>query len=214
MKLLQLAIVICVGICLGRAQVPPPALIIPAFDFQVTCSLGLSDSGCRDAQRTVQSALADLRPSVRDWRFIVVPDERWEATCKGFGLKPCVPAFSNLTMRATYLNARLAVLIDRGKPDEELAAYTRLTGKDRLEWALAHELGHILCGTANQDVAETAALSLRAGRNPGGCPVYGKEKMTAPQDPVGAGHARPGDHFTLSASRLATVFLSVSASRR
>jgi hypothetical protein len=73
-------------------------------------------------------------------------------------------------MRARYLNRRLAVLIDDGgKVDAEMTRYTSLTGEDRLKWVLAHELGHLLCHTADQEVAEKVGLSLRASRHPGGC---------------------------------------------
>ena len=153
---------------LGQAQTP---------ELSVMCSQGLTGDGCRNAQTSVRVVLEVLRPALRSWRFIVVPDTRWADTCKAFRLKPCVPAFSNLKIRATYLNSRLAVLID-GTFDEEMAHYTRLTGENRLEWVLAHEFGHILCGTADQNVAEDAGLRLRGSGGPAGCPVDADRKRT------------------------------------
>jgi hypothetical protein len=151
------------GICLGQAQTS-------GADVLVICSKGLAGNGCRDAQAAVRRVVDALHPSVQGWRIILVPDERWESACRGFRLKPCPPAFSNLTMRATYLNRRLAVLIDQdGKVDEELARYTTLTGEDRLKWVIAHELGHLLCETADQDVADKVGYSLRVSRHPVGC---------------------------------------------
>jgi hypothetical protein len=135
----------------------------------VICSKGLAGDGCRYARVAVRRVIDALQPSVQDWRIILVPDEHWASTCSGFRLKPCAPAFSNLTKRATYLNSRLAVLGDDGRVDEDLLRYTRLTGEDRLKWVLAHEFGHLLCETADQEVAEKAGLSLRASRHPEGC---------------------------------------------
>ncbi len=131
-------------------------------ELPVNCGHDMPLKSCRFAQASVQRALETLRPRLHEWRFVVVPDSAWPRTCTAFHLKPCVPAFSNLTMRATYLTAGLAVLIPAGRVDEDLNHLTPLTGEARLEHVLAHELGHILCGTANQDVAEDAGRRLRA----------------------------------------------------
>jgi hypothetical protein len=72
-----------------------------------------------------------------------------------------VPAFSHFTLRATYPNSRLAVLMDGQSFDEELARFTPLSGILRLEWVLGHELGHILCGTTDHDIAEDAGNRTR-----------------------------------------------------
>lgn len=158
---MKLAFAVFVGICLGQAETS-------RYDIPVICSKGLAGDSCRDAQAAVRRVIEDLFPSLRDWRIVIVPDEQWATECKRFRLKPRVPVFSNLTMRATYLTRRLAVLGEEAGVDEDLLLYTRLTGEDRLKWALAHELGHVLGGATDQDGTNNVRLSPRVSRYPAG----------------------------------------------
>jgi hypothetical protein len=70
---------------------------------------------------------------------------------------------AKITMRATYLNRRLAALGDNGRVYEDLLRYIQLTGEDRLKWVLVHELGHLLCDTADYPTLRTKRLPRRSG---------------------------------------------------
>jgi hypothetical protein len=172
-KLQKPAIAVLIAIFACPAQTAPSPVLAVQPDLLVTRGDGFTPAGCQFAQASMAQALKTLRPPLRDWRFVVVPDARWPEACKAFRLKPCVPAFSNFAIRATYLTSRLAVLIDHGRVDEDLIRYSKLTGEARLESVLAHELGHILCGTADQEIADDAGRRWRASRRMTAC-VAGK----------------------------------------
>jgi hypothetical protein len=143
----------------GQSQDAPAPLNLNGILVQ--CSNESRPRECHNSQVAMRLALEAIRPALRDWRFVVVPDNRWAQTCATFRLERCVLAFSHLGIRATYLNSRLANLVEGPHWDEELARFTPLTGMPRLEWVLGHELGHILCGTAAEDIAEDAGNRMR-----------------------------------------------------
>lgn len=132
------------------------------------CADGLSPGECRYAQAGIKLSLERLKPELSDWRFVVIDSRRWSSTCKRFKLKPCVPAFSDIDQHATYLISTL--LVNNSRLNEDLQRYSNLTGQDRLDWVISHELGHILCATANEQVAENAGGKLRySNRHRSGC---------------------------------------------
>jgi len=127
----------------------------------IVCAKGFTTGDCRNRQAAVKLALEAIHPPLQDWRFLIVPDHHWRHACVAFGRQRWVPAFTNLESHATYLNSRLAVLFEPPGFDEELARFSPFTGVQRLEWVLGHELGHILCGTPDQEIAEDVGNRLR-----------------------------------------------------
>jgi hypothetical protein len=129
----------------------------------VLCGTGISDGDCHFAIGTFHLAIEDLPVDIPAWRWVIVPSEHWAQVAHDSGVKPSVPAFSNLDTRSTYVNASLVFPSQR--IDENLQRYSSRTGTDRLRWVLAHESGHILCQTHNEQVAEKAAGRLQSGGN-------------------------------------------------
>lgn len=128
---------------------------------KVQCGSGFSDDNCQMVSAICHRALDQLPGGTKEWRWVIVPSDRWTNVARDFGVKPTVPAFSILEARATYLDASL--LETTGRIDENLQRYSNRTGFDRLRWVLAHESGHILCQTHDEKVAQRAAGQVEFG---------------------------------------------------
>jgi hypothetical protein len=128
----------------------------------VLCADGLSGRDCQLAQGIVRLSLKLLSRSVPDWRVVIVAERRWAATAELYGIKATIPAFTDLSIRTTYLKASL--VFRDGRVDESLEPYTSSQGSTRLAWVIAHEYGHILCETRNEQKASAAAGRLIYGR--------------------------------------------------
>ena len=127
----------------------------------VVCSNGFTPSDCDFVAGTFQLSLAQLRLIVPGWRWIVVSPTAWPKVAASFGVTPTTPAFSDLGIRSTYVNADLLRFDTR--IDENLQRFSNRSGMDRLRWVVAHEAGHILCGTKNEAKAQTAGQRLEGG---------------------------------------------------
>ena len=137
----------------------------PASRFSVPwlgCGTGLEGEHCQMALEAVSQALHQLNPHLAGWRVIVVPDNQWQTTSAAFAVHDSVPAFSNLPMASTYLNAEL--IFPDNDTDMKLLGLTRLTGMKRLQWVLAHEYGHIVCRTHEEAKAARAGDYLLRGQ--------------------------------------------------
>ena len=131
-------------------------------DPTVVCGVGLARGDCELAKGIVRLALSRLSTSVSGWRFVVVSHSLWDETTDLFHIKRLTPAFSSLGMRTTYVESNL--VFQDGRVDENLQRYTIRTGIDRLTWVMAHEYGHILCQTTDEQRANAAAGRLMFGR--------------------------------------------------
>jgi len=128
----------------------------------VLCADGLSGGDCQLAQGIVRLSLKELSASVPDWRVVIIPESRWTTTARMYRIKSTTPAFTDLGIRTTYIEASL--VFRDGRVDENLQRYTSSNGADRLVWVIAHEYGHILCNTRNEQQATAAAGRLMYGR--------------------------------------------------
>lgn len=128
----------------------------------VLCADGLSGSDCQLAQGIVQLSLKTLSASVPDWRVVIIPESRWATSARMYELKSTTPAFTDLSIRTTYIEASL--IFQDGRVDENLQRYTSSKGTARLVWVIAHEYGHILCNTRSEQQATSAAGRLIYGR--------------------------------------------------
>jgi len=139
----------------------PGSVPVPPETSYIVCGTGFAKSECQFATNFVRLTLKDLKVNIPGWRWVVVPASQWKQTALSFGVKPSVPAFSSLSIGVTYVTSDLMVPTQR--VDENLLAYTTRTGVDRLRWVMAHELGHILCNTADDTKAEAAGKRIQAG---------------------------------------------------
>jgi hypothetical protein len=129
----------------------------------VVCGNGISTGDCRFSRQVVELSLKRLRSAVSQWRFVIVRADLWPKLCEDFKARTCAPAFTLLNLRTTYLTSSLT--FNDGRIDEYLQTYTKLTGQERLDWVMSHELGHILCRTANEKDAESTGGKLRFSNN-------------------------------------------------
>jgi hypothetical protein len=125
------------------------------------CGDGFDGGSCQLAVEAVTHALHQLNTRLPGWRVIVVPSKQWQTVSAEFGGNESAPAFSNLLMASTYLNAEL--VFSEPHTDARLARLTPLSGVRRLQWVLAHEYGHIVCHTHEEGRAERAGDYLLRG---------------------------------------------------
>lgn len=128
----------------------------------VVCADGLAGGDCQLAEGIVRLSLHALNTYLPDWRVVIIPEARWADAAGRYGIKPTIPAFTDLSIRTTYLEESL-VLRD-GRVNENLQRYTASNGTARLVWVIAHEYGHILCNTHDEQKANAAAGRLIYGK--------------------------------------------------
>lgn len=128
----------------------------------IACGSGLADRDCKLAQGIMRVSLSRLSTSIQDWRLVIVSQALWNEVADSFHIKRTTPAFTNLGIHTTYVESNL--VFQDGRTDENLQRYTTLSGINKLTWVMAHEYGHILCGTADEHKASAAAGRLIYGR--------------------------------------------------
>lgn len=128
----------------------------------VVCGSGLSHGDCQLAQGIMRLAISRLSTSVPDWRLVVISEALWNEVADRFHISRTTPAFTSLGIHTTYVESSL--VFHDGRIDENLQRYTTLSGMSKLTWVMAHEYGHILCGTADEYKASAAAGRLIYGR--------------------------------------------------
>lgn len=138
----------------GKADLRDQAIVL--------CGDGLTGGPCQMAREIMRLALSNLSPQIPDWRFVVIPESRWQQAADSFGVKRTTPAFSSLSIRTTYVEGNL--LFADGRVDENLQRFTAASGLRRLVWVMAHEYGHIVCQTTDERKANAAAGHLIYGR--------------------------------------------------
>lgn len=117
--------------------------------------------------RDVTTLLVILRryPVVNlgSWNFALVSSDEWGNLVSSLsGITVSSPAFSILENRTTVLEA--ALFSPSGRRRAELIRMFGTVARPLLEQAVAHELGHVLCGEANEDRAAQNGQDLFAGR--------------------------------------------------
>jgi hypothetical protein len=128
----------------------------------VICADGWAYGDCQLAKGIVRLSIKSLTTSVPDWRIVIIPASRWATTAASYRIKSTTPAFTDLSIRTTYLAGNL--VLEDGRVDENLQRYTSWNGRARLTWVIAHEYGHILCATRDEREASAAAGRLIYGR--------------------------------------------------
>jgi hypothetical protein len=128
----------------------------------VICGAGVRPTVCRFAEMAVTDAVSRLRVVPEDWRWVIVSKTRWPMIATALKTDSAVPAFSNPTLRTTYLHEDL--FIARKWIDEYFRIPIDRTIAGRLEWIVAHEAGHVLCDTGDEHRADWAARHLLYAR--------------------------------------------------
>lgn len=121
----------------------------------------------QDCVRDVTTLLAILRrypvADLGPWNFALVSSDEWKnVVTRLSGIPLSSPAFSILENRTTVLEG--ALFSPSGRRRAELIRIFGIVDRPLLEQAVAHELGHVLCGEINEARAAQNGQDLFAGR--------------------------------------------------
>lgn len=160
-RILTLFILLAFTAVCSKAQHEFGTMPVTGDQSAVLCADGLSGGDCRLAQGIVRLSLKELNVSVPDWRVVIIAESRWATMAGMYRIKSTTPAFTDLGIRTTYIEASL--VFQDGRVDENLQRYTSSKGTARLVWVIAHEYGHVLCNTRSEQQASSAAGHLIYG---------------------------------------------------
>jgi len=128
--------------------------------IRIACG-GIGSRSCEFDQRRLHECLKRIRVFPEGWNWVIVGRQRWQRVATQFHVRDSVPAFSNFTVRTTYIHEAFFAL--NTTLQEILQPYDAAQGTRGLDWAVSHELRHILCHTSDEKRAETAGARLRVG---------------------------------------------------
>ena len=138
-------------------------------DQEFHCHTGYSLSQCQKDILQLKSVLHRYPiEALGHWTWVLVRSQDWKPISRRLRLNPESPAFTALEPRETFLEE--ALFLHDPERTAELIQVWRSSIPKLLELAVTHELGHALCGAANEVVAERFGEDLRNGREPR-CPL-------------------------------------------
>lgn len=129
------------------------------------CNTGYVVSDCKQEITHLKAVLGHY--PARDlghWTWVLVRSEDWKPILRRLRLNEDSPAFSALEQRETFLEESLF-----GRDalhSAELMRNWQLPLNELLNVAVTHELGHALCGEADEAVADHFGERLRRGQKP------------------------------------------------
>ncbi len=98
------------------------------------------------------------------WTWVLVRADDWRNLMRRLCLNPDSPAFSALELHETFLEESLITPgPDRAK---ELMGAFRMPLDELLNVAVTHELGHAMCRSETEFLAEQFGIRLRSGLHP------------------------------------------------
>jgi hypothetical protein len=128
--------------------------------MQFRCNIGYTPRACADQLFQLQVLLEkfDLH-RLGGWMWILVRSEDWRIILRRVGRDPDSPAFTILEKRQTFLEE--ALFSPMPEPSRTLLQKWRIPLDRLLEYAVTHELGHALCGEADESRVHAYARELR-----------------------------------------------------
>jgi hypothetical protein len=93
------------------------------------------------------------------WSFVLVPAYKWQGVIQSVGGPAHSPAFTILAQRTTVMESSL-FSVTATRNDEFLHVFG-VTGEALLEFAVNHELGHIVCHDQDERKADEYGRELR-----------------------------------------------------
>jgi len=146
-------------IALAAAILACPVSSLAAAPF-ITCTPALRDENCEVGKKMVGDILRQFGIEVQEWRWVLVARDNWPQAAAAMGAQARWPGFTILTTRTTYLEDPSGT-IDGRALSEKFRHLGHLAGPLRLQWLVAHELGHILCGAHQESDADLVGDRLR-----------------------------------------------------
>lgn len=136
-----------------------PSIAAPTFHFY--CNTGYNVRDCDVQLKELGGVFVgmDLVP-LGDWTWILVRSQDWKPILRRVGRDPESPAFTILEKRQTFLEE---ALFNAGpERSRTLLERWRMPLDQLLMFAVAHELGHALCGETDEARANAYADQLRS----------------------------------------------------
>jgi len=145
----------------GAAEVGPTGAA--RSQQHLSCNTGYTEDACRKQLQVLKEVLAKYQAAILgEWNWILVKSQDWKDITKALKLNPNSPTFTCLEKRETFVEEALVARVEgRGA---ELVTYWHLGTKELLDLAVAHEIGHGFCNTANEDEANHIATQLQANK--------------------------------------------------
>jgi len=138
----------------SAAPSPPPQTTSSVQRF--VCHTGYTPQKCHADTLVLRKALAKYPVAdLGEWTWILIRSEDWKSIVVPRGLGPDSPAFTYYEKRETFLEEALVAEVPERR--RELLLAWRMSMEDLLDFAVAHELGHVLCN--EKDEANVNRLS-------------------------------------------------------
>src|SRR5215469_7449194 len=127
------------------------------------CNTGYAEDACREQLQVLKGVLAKYDAEILgEWTWILVKSQDWKGITKALKLNPYSPSFTCLEKKETFVEEALVTKV-KGR-GAELVTHWHLGTKELLDLAVAHEMGHGLCNSANEDEANHIATQLQADK--------------------------------------------------
>ena len=123
------------------------------------CDKGYTLKQCEEELVVLKKALAKYpMPELGEWTWVLVRSEYWRFTLLTQTLDPGIPALTDLAARATFFDD--ALVTGASWRMSELMTVWHMGRENLLDFAIRHELGHVLCNDANEMDADRVARLL------------------------------------------------------
>jgi hypothetical protein len=163
----KLSISLCIAAqisitALQTGTVNPAATQAHAPVQHYVCNTGYTQEKCQTDIAILRKVLGKYPiGELGEWTWVLIRSEDWKAVVQPRGLDPDSPAFTYYEKRETFIEEALVSEVP-GRRGELLKAW-HMSMHDLLDFAVAHELGHALCGEKDEGKASRMARMLSEG---------------------------------------------------
>jgi hypothetical protein len=135
------------------------------------CTSGYNMEKCVTEMAILRKVLAKYHVAeLGEWTWVLIRSEDWKSVVLPRGISPDCPAFTSIEKRETFIEQALVTEVP-GRRGELMKTW-RMNMEDLLDFAIAHELAHILCNEKDEGEANHAARMLLEGK-----PIACKSKL-------------------------------------
>jgi hypothetical protein len=137
------------------------------------CTSGYNMDKCVTEMAVLRKVLAKYPVAeLGDWTWVLIRSDDWKSVVLPRGISPDCPAFTSIEKRVTFIEQALVTEVP-GRRGELMKTW-RMNMEDLLEFAIAHELAHILCNEKDEGGANHGARMLLEGK-----PIACKSKLAS-----------------------------------
>jgi hypothetical protein len=148
------------------------------------CTSGYNMDKCVTEMAVLRKVLAKYPVAeLGEWTWVLIRSEDWKSVVLPRGISPDCPAFTSIEKRETFIEQALVTEVP-GRRGELMKTW-RMNMEDLLDFAVAHELAHILCNEKDEEEAKHAARMLLEGK-----PIACKSKLASKDGSKGMGQKR------------------------